>query len=285
MPNGALMRSDPIDALARLLDGAREIVVLSGAGCSTGSGIPDYRSPDGRWKIRAPITGQDFARDPAARRRYWSRSMLGWPHFGAASPNAAHRALARLEAAGIVRALITQNVDGLHQRAGSRAVTELHGNLSTASCLACGETRPRAEIQEWLEAANPDYRPEPLSLGADGDAEPAEHVPGDFRTPQCPGCGGILKPDVVFFGDSVPPGRVARCVAAVERADLLLCVGSSLAVYSGYRFCRQAANRGIPLAAINRGQTRADDLLTLKIEDDCAAALEALAGELLPVEG
>jgi NAD-dependent SIR2 family protein deacetylase len=284
MPGVAQLNCDSIEALARLVNGAREIAVLSGAGCSTGSGIPDYRSPDGRWKIRAPITGQDFARDPAARRRYWSRSMIGWPHFGRASPNAAHRALARLEAAGIVGTLITQNVDGLHQRAGSRAVTELHGNLATASCLACGETHPRADIQTWLEAANPGFRSAPAHLGADGDAEPAEHVPDDFRTPDCSACGGILKPDVVFFGDSVPPERLARCLAAVDRAGLLLCVGSSLAVYSGFRFCRHAANRGIPLVAINRGQTRADELLTLKIEDDCAAALEALAAALLPTE-
>lgn len=279
------MNGDPVLALARLLRESREVVVLSGAGCSTGSGIPDYRGPDGRWKIRAPITGQDFARDPAARRRYWSRSMIGWPHFGAALPNTAHRVLAGLEAAGHVRSLITQNVDGLHQRAGSRAVIELHGNLATASCLDCGSTQPRAQIQRWLEAENPGFRPATVQPGADGDAEPAEHVPEDFRVPHCSACGGILKPDVVFFGDSVQPERVAECVAALERADLLLCIGTSLALYSGFRFCRLAAERGIPLVAINRGQTRADALLHLKIEDDCAGVLSAVERALIPARG
>lgn len=270
-------------ALADFIRQHPRLVVLTGAGCSTPSGIPDYRDARGNWKPGPPVLGAQFVRELPARQRYWARSLNGWPCFRAAEPNAAHRALASLEQRGHVRHLITQNVDGLHQRAGSRAVTELHGSLARVRCLGCDAVCTRAEVQRVLERDNPGFRNLDAAPAPDGDAQLETQRLGGFRVPDCPRCGGTLKPDVVFFGESVPAPTVSACLDALAQADALLCVGTSLMVYSGFRFCRHAAARGQPVAALNLGRTRADDLLTLKIAAPCDAVLTALLGEL-PVQ-
>lgn len=266
------------DALARLLSGSERIAVISGAGCSTASGIGDYRDAQGAWKRAQPVQMQDFVRDPDTRRRYWARSMLGWPQIARARANGAHRALADLEAAAVISGLITQNVDGLHQQAGHRDVIELHGRLAEVVCLGCGASALRTELQQRLEAENGWLAGAAAPAAPDGDADLADAVDlRSFRVPNCRACGGVLKPDVVFYGDSVPRERVAAAYAVVDAADALLVVGSSLMVFSSFRFCRRAHERGIPIAAVNRGVTRADPMLTLKIEDDCTVVLPALA--------
>jgi len=270
-------------ALADFIRQHPRLVVLTGAGCSTPSGIPDYRDARGNWKPGPPVLGAQFVRELPARQRYWARSLNGWPCFRAAEPNAAHRALASLEQRGHVRHLITQNVDGLHQRAGSRAVTELHGSLARVRCLGCDAVCTRAEVQRVLERDNAGFRNLDAAPAPDGDAQLETQRLGGFRVPDCPRCGGTLKPDVVFFGESVPAPTVSACLDALAQADALLCVGTSLMVYSGFRFCRHAAARGQPVAALNLGRTRADDLLTLKIAAPCDAVLTALLGEL-PVQ-
>jgi NAD-dependent SIR2 family protein deacetylase len=269
-----------IVALARLLAERPGVVVLSGAGCSTDSGIPDYRDSTGRWKPGPPVLHQDFLRHAEARQRYWARSMAGWPRFQAARPNTAHGALATLQQSGFISHLITQNVDGLHQRAGSHAVTELHGSLDRVGCLDCGSVTPRAEVQQIMRHENPGYCAIAAPLRPDGDAHLEPEQIESFKVPQCPACAGTLKPDVVFFGDSVPRERVEQCSRAVASATALVCVGTSLMVFSGYRFCRQAAAQGIALVSINLGRTRADELFNLKIEAPCADALDALLPQL-----
>lgn len=259
---------------------AGPFVVLTGAGLSTGSGIPAYRDAEGRWAHPAPVQHQAFVRDEAVRRRYWARSFVGWRRFGQARPNAGHTALAALERQGCVHTLITQNVDGLHLAAGSRAVIELHGALRQVMCLACGQRHERAQVQGWLEALNPGFDPQAAEAAArtapDGDAHLQDSAYQGFVVPACPACGGVLKPDVVFYGDNVPRDRVADAQVAVHEAAGLLVVGSSLMVYSGYRFVAAAARNGVPIAAINLGRTRADAMLALKVEQPCAVALEAL---------
>ena len=267
-------------ALAHFVRAHPRLVVLTGAGCSTPSGIPDYRDSAGNWKPGPPVLGTEFVRELPSRQRYWARSMNGWPRFHDARPNAAHRALASLERGGHVRHLVTQNVDGLHQRAGSRAVTELHGSLARVRCLACGAVCARAAVQRTLERDNPGFRSPDAVPAPDGDARLEAHGLAQFRVPECPGCGGTLKPDVVFFGESVPAHTVASCFDALAQADALLCVGTSLMVYSGFRFCRHAAARGQPVAALNLGRTRADDLLALKVAAPCDEVLTALLEEL-----
>ena len=262
-------------ALARFIDAHPRLFVLTGAGCSTGSGIPDYRDLDGGWKRRPPVTLQAFVADAKTRRRYWARSLVGWRRFGRARPNGTHAALARLEADGRVEVLLTQNVDGLHQAAGSENVIDLHGRLDTVRCLACEARTPRDACQRALETLNPDW----LALDAldapDGDADLEGLDFASFRVPDCEACGGMLKPDVVFFGENVPRERVLRAEAHLAAADAMLVVGSSLMVFSGYRFARSAARMGKPIAAVNLGRTRADDLLSLKVEADCGASLDA----------
>ncbi|MFT3721389.1 NAD-dependent protein deacetylase [Pseudorhodoferax sp.] len=267
----------PQAALADFLARHPRLLVLTGAGCSTESGIPDYRDANGDWKRPQPVTFQAFTGDPATRRRYWARSLLGWATMAQARPGAAHQALARLEAAGHVELLLTQNVDGLHQAAGSRRVVDLHGRIDTVVCLGCGARSPRAGLQQRLAALNPAFAQ--LSAGAapDGDADLEQADFSAFQVPDCPHCGGLLKPDVVFFGESVPRERVAAAMAALARADALLVAGSSLMVYSGYRFALAAAEQGRPIAAVNLGRTRADALLALKVEASCGEALAALA--------
>jgi len=271
---------DGAAALADFVRAHPRLVVLTGAGCSTPSGIPDYRDAAGNWKPGPPVLGAQFVRALPARQRYWARSMAGWPRFHAARPNAAHRALAALERSGRVRHLITQNVDGLHQRAGSCAVTELHGSLARVRCLDCGSLHARAAVQRVLERDNPGFVARDAAPAPDGDARLDAHDLAQFRVPDCPRCGGTLKPDVVFFGESVPKETVAACLEALDAADALLCVGTSLMVYSGFRFCRHAATQGQPVAALNLGRTRADDLLALKVAAPCDAVLEALLAEL-----
>jgi NAD-dependent SIR2 family protein deacetylase len=252
--------------------------VITGAGISTASGIAAYRSTDGSWKHAAPVQMQDFLRDPAMRRRYWARSLLGWPVIASARPNAAHAALARLEAGGRLRGLITQNVDGLHQRAGHQDVIELHGSLGSVMCLSCDWTCARAEMQTWLTEDNPWLLDIGATAAPDGDAALADRVDlTPFRVRACPACAGVLKPTVVFYGDSVPRARVEDAYARVESADVLLVAGSSLMVFSSFRFCRHAHARGIPIIAVNDGVTRADELFALKLEADCGAVLTALA--------
>jgi NAD-dependent SIR2 family protein deacetylase len=256
------------------------LFVLSGAGISTDSGIPGYRDENGEWKRSPPITLQEFLGSLASRQRYWARSMIGWPVVAEAQPNAAHLALARLEAARHVPTLVTQNVDGLHQRAGSRDVIELHGSIGAVTCLDCGTRHARATIQQTLEADNPALLDVVAEPAADGDAHLEWHDLGGFRIPACPNCGGLLKPSVVFFGENVPRVTVDEATRALEAADAMLVVGSSLMVYSGYRFSVWAQQMGKPIAAINLGRTRADPLLELKVAAPCAETLTALAGRL-----
>jgi NAD-dependent SIR2 family protein deacetylase len=267
------------DPLAAFLEG-RRLLVLTGAGCSTASGIPDYRGPDGSWTHRRPMSYAEFVGSEAARRRYWAGSLRGWPRVRDAQPNGAHRALARLEGAGRVVRLVTQNVDGLHQKAGSRRVIDLHGRLDAAECLDCGSRTGRDDVQRLLEAWNPGVAPKAASARPDGDAQ-VERAPEDLRVPHCRDCGGVLKPAVVFFGENVPRARVAETWAALDAADAVLAVGSSLSVYSGYRIVLAAHARGLPVAAVNRGWTRADGLLSLKIAEPCEDALARAADALV----
>lgn len=258
------------------LDAHARIFVLTGAGISTGSGIPDYRDANGAWKRAAPVTWQAFTADTAVYRRYWARSRVGWPAFSTARPNIAHRALAGLEAHDRLSLLLTQNVDGLHQAAGSRHVVDLHGRLDTVLCLGCGDRQSRDALQTRLESDNPDWQPGPAGAAPDGDADIAAEAVAAFVPPHCLLCGSLLKPDVVFFGENVPRVRVEAAQAALTASDAMLVIGSSLMVYSGFRFARLAAEAGLPLAILNHGTTRADPLATLKIDADIAGTLAGL---------
>ena len=269
--------------IVRLLARA-PLVVLSGAGLSTSCGIPDYRDREGRWKRPQPIDHQAFLRSAEMRRRYWRRSFQGWPVIGQAAPGAGHRALAQMEAQGQIGLVVTQNVDGLHQKAGSRAVLELHGGLARVACLDCRQLHARATVQDWIAAANPDIQPAPATAAPDGDADLPDDSSG-FEVPACPACGGTLKPDVVFFGDSVPRERVQAVTNAIDAASGLLVVGSSLMVYSGFRFTEHAHRAGKPVIAVNLGRTRADHLLAAKVEQDCDAFLAELCAAVQPQAG
>ncbi|CAN0627334.1 NAD-dependent protein deacetylase [Burkholderia multivorans] len=269
-----------LDALHAFVERHPRLFVLTGAGISTDSGIPGYRDRNGQWMRSPPIQLHEFLGSDAARRRYWARSMIGWPVVGRAHPNRSHVALARLGAAGRIERLVTQNVDGLHQRAGSADVIELHGGINGVTCLDCGAQHPRAAIQAVLKAENPDLLGAQAQPAADGDAHLEWHALDTFRIPVCPACGGMLKPSVVFFGENVPRDRVAAAAQALDAADALLVVGSSLMVYSGYRFCVWAQAQDKPVAALNLGHTRADPILALKIEAPCGSALDALNARL-----
>ena len=251
----------------------RRVFVLTGAGVSTHSGIPDYRAADGSWKRPAPVTLQAFTADEASRRRYWARAFVGWPRFSSARPNAAHIALAAWEARGGPSLLLTQNVDALHQKAGSRDVVDLHGRLDTIVCLACRAAFPRDDVQARIAEANPDWQVTTALPGPDGDADLETADFDNFAVPGCPACGGMLKPDVVFFGENVPRARFEAACAALAASDAMLVVGSSLMVYSGFRFARMAHDAGLPLAILTRGLTRADELAALKLEADCTDVL------------
>jgi NAD-dependent SIR2 family protein deacetylase len=257
-----------------------DVVVLSGAGLSTESGIPDYRGESGRRRRAEPMTYQTFTGSPEARRRYWARSFLGWRHIAGARPNPGHRAVAELQRRGLVAGIITQNVDGLHQAAGARDVIELHGGLDRVVCLGCGRRTPRQVLDERLSAANPGWAARAGAVNPDGDAVVADDQVAAFRVVDCADCGGVLKPDVVFFGENVPPARVRDCYALTERAGLLLVLGSSLAVMSGLRFVRRADRHGIPVAIVNRGPTRGDAHALLRLDAPLGPALTALVAAL-----
>lgn len=270
-----------LDALEQLLRGGA-VTVLTGAGISTDSGIPDYRGPKTRDRPRNPIQHRAFISEPAIRQRYWARATVGWPRFAAATPNIGHRAVARLAECGLVSGLITQNVDRLHRAAGSEAL-ELHGSLHEVACLACGAVEPRPSVHARMTALNPDFVTEVLSVAPDGDVDVAADAVASFRVAPCRRCGGPLKPDVVFFGGVVPRARVEAAYRLVERANALLVVGSSLTVFSGYRFVRRAAERGTPVAILNLGPTRGDPHATLRIDAPAGAVLSRIA-DVLAVE-
>jgi len=259
----------------------RRVAVLTGAGLSTDSGIPDYRGPDS--PPANPMTIRQFTSSREFRQRYWARNHLGWRHMAATRPNAGHRALTALERAGVVTGVITQNVDLLHTKAGSRNVINLHGTYAQVVCLDCGHTMSRAALGEQLEAANPGFAERAETIGGLAVAPDADAVVTDtesFRFVDCPSCAGMLKPDIVYFGESVPKEVVEQAYSLVDSSDALLVAGSSLTVFSGYRFVRHAAAAGIPVAIINRGPTRGDDLATVKVDNGCSPMLALLADEL-----
>ena len=269
--------------LVALLAG-RRVAVLTGAGISTDSGIPDYRGPDS--PPSNPMTIQQFTSDAVFRQRYWARNHVGWRHMDDTLPNAGHRAVAILERADVVTGVITQNVDLLHTKAGSRNVVNLHGTYAQVICLSCGYTLTRAALGEQLEALNPGFIDRTEAIGGLAVAPDADALVTDttsFRYLDCPRCAGMLKPDIVYFGESVPKETVARAYSMVDQAEALLVAGSSLTVFSGYRFVRHAAAQGIPVAIVNRGRTRGDHLATVKVEGGCSELLVLLATELAGV--
>ncbi len=266
-----------LDALADLV-AAGGVAVLSGAGLSTESGIPDYRGETGSHRVVTPMTYQVFTRDPVARRRYWARSHLGWHVIGQARPNAGHRAVARLQERGLLDGIVTQNVDGLHTAAGAEDVVELHGNLDRVVCLRCGDVSSRLDLDARLRAANPAWRAEVTAVNPDGDVDLPDEALEAFVPVDCLVCDGVLKPDVVFFGETVPPDRVSRSFALVGGARALLVLGSSLTVMSGYRFVLRAAKDGTPVAIVNQGPTRGDHLAGVRVDAPLGAVLTALAG-------
>ncbi|HUP28368.1 MAG TPA: NAD-dependent protein deacetylase [Chloroflexia bacterium] len=261
---------EKVRPLAQALARTQRLVALTGAGISTESGIPDYRSPDGLWSKQAPIYYSDFVRNAAVRRRYWARSLNGYRRFRDASPNTGHYALAAMESAGKLHSLVTQNVDRLHTKAGSRKVVELHGENSTVHCIECSYREPRSQTQERLEWENRHLR---LPADETGDAE-------GVTIPLCPTCGGLIKPGVVFFGEPIPPDLTTRAFEAVDEADALLVVGSSLTVWSGYRLARAAREQGKPLYILNIGPTRADAEATLKVEAAAGESLRSIAAQM-----
>jgi len=263
-------------ALQEFIERHPRLCVLTGAGVSTSAGIPDYRDEQGEWKRARPVEFRPFMTNPNIRKRYWSRSAVGWPFIARAQPSAAHRALARLEARGLVQMLITQNVDGLHEAAGSRNVIALHGRLDVVRCMQCAHTEPRAEFQSRLLTNNPAWADVEGRIAPDGDMDLDARDYSDFEVPDCSECGGILKPDVVFFGENVPRERVTSAFAGIANSEALLIVGSSLMVYSGFRFAEAAAAAGKPIAAVNLGRTRADHLITLKISQSADLVLSAV---------
>jgi NAD-dependent SIR2 family protein deacetylase len=276
-------RTSAYSGLEDFVDRHQRLFILTGAGCSTPSGIPDYRDADGQWKRAQPVTYQAFMGDEKTRRRYWARSLIGWRVVRQAEPNDAHRALARLEAMGRSELLLTQNVDRLHQRAGSMQVIDLHGRIDRVRCIECEARSPREELQEELGRLNRDWLDLDATEAPDGDADLESADFSTFVIPSCKLCGGVLKPDVVFFGENVPRNRVDAAFGHLDKADAMLVIGSSLMVYSGFRFAQRAASLGKPVAAVNLGRTRADALLTLKTEEPCESALAFLLG-LKPIQ-
>ena len=285
-PSGAGDPTQPAHELSQRLARYTSWFVLTGAGCSTESGIPAYRDETGAWRHKQPIQLAEFLRSEHVRRRYWARSFLGFQRVQQAVPNSAHHALARLEELGRVQLLVTQNVDQLHQKAGSRNVIDLHGQLAWVACLGCGERFERSQMQRWLVEQNPELAEDPTQervprgFAPDGDAE-LELDTASVRVPGCPHCGGLLKPAVVFFGETVPPEKVRASYTALEQARALLVVGSSLAVFSGYRFVRRAADLGKPIVVLNSGTTRGDRFAELKLGGSCGALLAGAVQRLV----
>lgn len=271
---------DAVRELAAIFASARNVAVLTGAGCSTESGIPDYRGDDGEWKRPRPMLFDEFRGSSGNRRRYWARNYVGWPRVRDARPNRTHASLAMLERAGIVSVVVTQNVDGLHGSAGHQRVIELHGNAHRVVCLACLERFDRAEVQVWLEERNPDWHYGDAEVAPDADAVVGEGDVASFEVVDCPRCGGDLKPDVVFFGESVCRSVVDEAFAEIDRCALLVVAGSSLKVWSGFRFVKRAASLGTPVAIVNRGKTRGDDLALLRLRGSCGAVLADVTREL-----
>jgi NAD-dependent SIR2 family protein deacetylase len=266
--------------LVALLTG-RSVAVLTGAGISTDSGIPDYRGPDS--PPSNPMTIHQFTSDPVFRQRYWARNHVGWRHMDDTLPNAGHRAVAALERDGVANGVITQNVDLLHTKAGSRNVINLHGTYARVICLSCGESMSRAVLAEQLDALNPGFTERVEAIGGLAVAPDADAVVADtasFRYVGCASCGGMLKPNIVYFGESVAKDIVQQAFSFVEAAGALLVAGSSLTVFSGYRFVRHAAALGIPIAIVNRGTTRGDDLAAVKVDGGCSELLTLLGEEL-----
>lgn len=274
--------NEPNDArsLTRFIRRHRRLTVLSGAGCSTASGIPVYRDDNGDWKHAQPMQFRDFTADIKNRQRYWAQSFAGWQRIANAKPNPAHIAIADLENNGHVKCVITQNVDNLHRAAGSRNVIDLHGVLHRIRCLDCNNSESREEFQQALRQTNPYWTATADAIAPDGDARVSRNDFTSFRVPDCVVCGGVLKPDVVFFGESVPAAKVSAAREQLCCSDALLVVGSSLMVFSGYRFARDASEADIPIAIVNRGITRADKIAAMKLSGDCAAVLPQ-AAELL----
>ena len=264
-----------LHALADLV-GDGDVVVLSGAGLSTESGIPDYRGPSSAGRRAQPMTYQTFICSVDARRRYWARSHLGWRHITGAHPNAGHRAVAELQRRGLITGIITQNVDGLHSAAGSPEVLELHGNLARVVCLDCGVRTTRAALDSRLRAVNRSWDAQVRAVNPDGDVQVDDETVATFRIVDCDSCAGVLKPDVVFFGENVPRPRVDDAYALVEGAGSVLVLGSSLTVMSGLRFVRHAAKLGVPVAIVNQGETRGDALATMRLDASLGATLSTL---------
>ena len=269
------------DRLHRWMARHRRVFALTGAGCSTASGIPDYRDEQGEWKRRPPVMIQPFRSQEAVYQRYWARAYAGWSRFTAAAPGAAHHAFAVWEEAGGLSHLVTQNVDRLHQRAGSRTVIDLHGRLDEVVCLGCGERTSRVAVQAMMAGANPEWGAASVQA-PDGDADIGQAAIESFEAPRCPSCGGLLKPDVVFFGENVPVARYEAARDALAGADALLVAGSSLMVYSGFRFVRLAHEAGLPIAIVNRGRTRGDEFAELKVEMDVGRVLTDAVAVIRP---
>ncbi|WP_339645123.1 NAD-dependent protein deacetylase [uncultured Porticoccus sp.] len=269
--------NNPLQLLTDFVHRYPDLLVLSGAGISASSGVPTYRSSEGHWQRRPPVQHGDFLNNHCTRQRFWARNMVGWRFMRDAHPSPSHFALAGLEALGMIRSVVTQNVDGLHQRAGSRRVIDLHGRIDRVRCLGCDALFHREDIQRWLEQHNQSFAQRVGEVGPDGDAELDDLDYSALQVCECRYCGGVLKPDAVFFGGTVPPQVVADAAAELLRAEALLVVGSSLMVYSGFRFCRWAVAQGKPIAVINPGKTRADALVSLKLALPCDELLPALA--------
>lgn len=272
-PRAASANMGSSSDLAEFLQEHPNLFVITGAGISQASGIPTYRDDGGVWRSNIPIHHAEYMRDPAKRKRYWARSFGGWPNVQRAEPNQAHHALAGLEALGIVSLLVTQNVDRLHQKAGHKKVVDLHGRMDQVLCMDCGAITSRDEIQEWLWQHNPHLANIKAVVAPDGDAEVQQSMIDRVITPDCQRCSGLLKPHVVFYGSSVEKHIVTELMANLLQASAVLVVGSSLMVYSSYRFCKLAAEQNIPIACINQGLTRADELFALKVNGECGAVL------------
>jgi len=270
-----------MDKLARFIEESDRLLVLTGAGLSEPSGIPVYRDKSGTWLRTTPVQHREFIQSEASRQRYWARSMAGWPKMALATPNEGHLSLVALEQAGFVKQLITQNVDCLHQRAGHRALIDMHGSLDRVQCLTCEKLFDRTWVQEHLHALNPDVQTHAAQMRPDGDADLPDALIASIEVPACPECEGVLKPDVVFFGGTIPRPRAQQISQSVEDCDAVLVIGSSLTVFSGFRICRDAHRAGKPIAALNQGKTRADELISLKLEVDCAKGLGQLQSLLL----
>lgn len=277
--------TDESAALSRFIREHPRLVVLTGAGVSLDSGIPTYRDESGNWLPKPPIQERDFLQDVHTRKRYWTRSWHGWPTIRDAMPNPCHTALAMLETNEHIQLLITQNVDGLHQKAGSRLVVDLHGRVDQVRCLECDALHCRNAIQEQLNHSNTWPKPSAASVRPDGDMEVPDYLIDNIVLPHCPACGGEIRPDVVFFGGSVPIDRVQTCQQGLEQADALLVVGSSLTVFSGFRFCRRASQLNKPIGIINPGQTRADDLAHTRLYSPAGPLLTEVMRQLLPGPG